>query len=70
MPKGGTVTIRTANESLTDAATIGNASMPAGDYVRVDVEALHFLAKPFGLKQLAGKVKDVALRRSTRLSLL
>jgi two-component system cell cycle sensor histidine kinase/response regulator CckA len=37
MPKGGSVTIRTANESLTEATTIGSTSMPAGDYVRVEV---------------------------------
>ncbi len=37
MPKGGMVTIRTLNESVTDPATFGTAIMPAGDYVRVDV---------------------------------
>jgi two-component system cell cycle sensor histidine kinase/response regulator CckA len=37
MPKGGAVTIRTANETLTQAGTIGSASMAPGNYVRVDV---------------------------------
>jgi two-component system cell cycle sensor histidine kinase/response regulator CckA len=37
MPKGGTVSIRTANEHVTSAATLGTAIMPAGDYVRIDV---------------------------------
>ncbi len=37
MPKGGTVTIRTANESVSSAATLGTAIMPPGDYVRIDV---------------------------------
>ncbi len=37
MPKGGTVTIRTANESVVQAAALGSAIMPAGDYVRIDV---------------------------------
>ena len=33
MPKGGTVTITTANESVGQAAALGTAIMPAGDYV-------------------------------------
>ncbi len=37
MPGGGTVTIKTANESVTSAAALGTAIMPAGDYVRVEV---------------------------------
>ncbi|HTT96471.1 MAG TPA: ATP-binding protein [Rhizomicrobium sp.] len=37
MPKGGTVTIRTVNETVASAATLGTAIMPAGDYVRIDV---------------------------------
>jgi two-component system cell cycle sensor histidine kinase/response regulator CckA len=37
MPKGGTVTIRTANEVVTTAAALGTATMPAGDYVRIEV---------------------------------
>jgi len=37
MPKGGTVTIRTTNESVTSSATLGTAIMPPGDYVRIDV---------------------------------
>jgi len=37
MPNGGTVTIRTANETVANAATLGTAIMPAGDYVRIDV---------------------------------
>ena len=37
MPDGGTVTIRTANESVTQAAALGTAIMPAGDYVRIEV---------------------------------
>jgi two-component system cell cycle sensor histidine kinase/response regulator CckA len=37
MPNGGTVTIRTSNESLSGANALGTALMPAGDYVRIDV---------------------------------
>jgi PAS domain S-box-containing protein len=37
MPNGGTVTIRTSNESLSSANALGTALMPAGDYVRIDV---------------------------------
>lgn len=37
MPSGGTVTIRTANQTLNAASTMGTAIMPAGDYVRIDV---------------------------------
>ncbi len=37
MPKGGTVTIRTANERIASAVALGTAIMPPGDYVRIDV---------------------------------
>jgi PAS domain S-box-containing protein len=37
MPKGGTVTIRTANETVTTPVALGTAIMPAGDYVRIEV---------------------------------
>jgi two-component system cell cycle sensor histidine kinase/response regulator CckA len=37
MPKGGTVTIATANETMSEAIALGSGIMPAGDYVRVDV---------------------------------
>jgi PAS domain S-box-containing protein len=37
MPKGGTVTIRTANDVVASPAALGTAIMPAGDYVRIDV---------------------------------
>ena len=37
MPKGGTVTIRTANETVTQAAALGTAIMPPGEYVRIEV---------------------------------
>ncbi len=37
MPKGGVVTITTANESVRQAAALGTAIMPAGDYVCVAV---------------------------------
>jgi len=37
MPKGGTVTISTANESVEQAAALGTAIMPAGDYVCISV---------------------------------
>ncbi|HTP77826.1 MAG TPA: ATP-binding protein [Rhizomicrobium sp.] len=37
MPKGGTVTIRTANEVVTTPSALGTAIMPAGEYVRIDV---------------------------------
>ena len=37
MPGGGTVTIHTANESVSAPIAIDTAMMPAGDYVRIDV---------------------------------
>jgi len=37
MPKGGEVTIATANETVTEASALGTAIMPAGDYVRIEV---------------------------------
>jgi two-component system cell cycle sensor histidine kinase/response regulator CckA len=37
MPGGGTVTIRTANETVRHASALGTAIMPAGDYVRLEV---------------------------------
>jgi two-component system cell cycle sensor histidine kinase/response regulator CckA len=37
MPSGGTVTIRTDNETVSAAAALGTAIMPAGDYVRIQV---------------------------------
>ncbi|HWY61532.1 MAG TPA: response regulator [Rhizomicrobium sp.] len=37
MPGGGTVTIRTSNESIAAASALGTAIMPAGDYVMIDV---------------------------------
>jgi len=37
MPGGGTVTIRTANETVEHASALGTAIMPAGDYVRLEV---------------------------------
>ena len=37
MPGGGTVTIKTANETMTQAVALGTAIMPAGDYVRIEV---------------------------------
>jgi two-component system, cell cycle sensor histidine kinase and response regulator CckA len=37
MPSGGTVTIRTSNQTVNTAVALGTAIMPSGDYVRVDV---------------------------------
>ncbi|HEY0281930.1 MAG TPA: ATP-binding protein [Rhizomicrobium sp.] len=37
MPDGGTVTIRTANETATAPVALGTAIMPAGDYLRIEV---------------------------------
>ncbi len=37
MPRGGTATIRTANETVAQAAAFGTAIMPPGDYVRIEV---------------------------------
>jgi two-component system cell cycle sensor histidine kinase/response regulator CckA len=37
MPSGGTVTIGTANETVSQASALGTAIMPAGDYVRIAV---------------------------------
>ena len=37
MPRGGTVTIRTANETVGQTAAFGTAIMPPGDYVRIEV---------------------------------
>ncbi len=36
-PEGGTVTVRTANFHLTGPKSIGTATMPAGEYVQIDV---------------------------------
>lgn len=37
MPRGGTVTIRTANSTVQEAVAIADSIMPAGEYVRIDV---------------------------------
>ncbi|MBS0473027.1 MAG: response regulator [Proteobacteria bacterium] len=37
MPKGGTVTIRTANDTIVQPVAYGTGVMPAGDYVRIEV---------------------------------
>ena len=37
MPGGGKVTIATANDTVVEAAALGTAIMPAGDYVRIEV---------------------------------
>jgi len=37
MANGGTVTIRTANETTATATALGTAIMPAGEYVRIEV---------------------------------
>ncbi len=37
MPAGGTVTIRTANETITSPAALGSGMMPPGEYVRIEV---------------------------------
>jgi two-component system, cell cycle sensor histidine kinase and response regulator CckA len=37
MPSGGAVTIRTANQTVNTASTLGTAIMPAGDYVCIEV---------------------------------
>ena len=37
MPEGGSVTIRTSNETVAQPVARGSAIMPAGDYVRIDV---------------------------------
>jgi two-component system cell cycle sensor histidine kinase/response regulator CckA len=37
MPKGGTVTIRTANEASNAPVAMGSGIMPPGDYVRIEV---------------------------------
>jgi two-component system cell cycle sensor histidine kinase/response regulator CckA len=37
MPKGGTVTISTANETAQAPVALGTAIMPVGDYVRIEV---------------------------------
>jgi two-component system cell cycle sensor histidine kinase/response regulator CckA len=37
MPKGGTVTIRTANQTAAAPVALGTAIMPAGDYLRIEV---------------------------------
>ncbi|HEY2069309.1 MAG TPA: ATP-binding protein [Rhizomicrobium sp.] len=56
MPKGGSVTLRTANETVASASAFGTAIMPAGDYVRIEVadtgtgiakEHLHKIFDPF-----------------------
>ena len=46
MGQAGTVTIRTTNESVAHAITLGSAIMPPGDYVRIDVaDTGHGIAK-------------------------
>ncbi|MBV9905328.1 MAG: response regulator, partial [Alphaproteobacteria bacterium] len=37
MPKGGTVTIRTSNETFDAPRLFGTAEMPAGDYVKIEI---------------------------------
>ncbi|HEY1612209.1 MAG TPA: ATP-binding protein [Rhizomicrobium sp.] len=37
MPKGGTATIVTANETIAEPTPLGSGVMPAGDYVRIEV---------------------------------
>jgi two-component system cell cycle sensor histidine kinase/response regulator CckA len=37
MPGGGTVTIRTANQTAAQPSALGTAIMPPGDYVRIEV---------------------------------
>jgi two-component system cell cycle sensor histidine kinase/response regulator CckA len=37
MPGGGTVSIKTSNETVTQSSALGTAVMPAGDYVRIEV---------------------------------
>jgi two-component system cell cycle sensor histidine kinase/response regulator CckA len=37
MPSGGTVAIRTANQTVSQSSALGTAIMPAGDYVRIEV---------------------------------
>ncbi len=37
MPGGGTVSIKTSNETVTQSSALGTAIMPAGDYVRIEV---------------------------------
>ena len=37
MPSGGTVTIRTTNQTVATSSALGTAIMPAGDYVRIEV---------------------------------
>ena len=37
MPNGGTVTIATANQTVTQSSALGTAIMPAGDYVSIAV---------------------------------
>jgi two-component system, cell cycle sensor histidine kinase and response regulator CckA len=37
MPKGGTVTIKTSNQTVNNASALGTAIMPAGDYVAIQV---------------------------------
>jgi len=37
MPNGGTVAIKTANQTVSQSSALGTAIMPAGDYVRIEV---------------------------------
>ena len=37
MPRGGAVTVRTANETVAKPLVFASGEMPAGDYVRIDV---------------------------------
>jgi len=53
LPKGGIITIRSANETASEPVALGTAIMPAGDYVRIEVAdtgtgiALEHLGKIF-----------------------
>jgi signal transduction histidine kinase/CheY-like chemotaxis protein len=70
MPKGGTVSIRVANETVTEARMLGTAEMPPGDYVRIEVtdtgtgiakEHLDRIFEPFFTTKDVGKGTGLGL---------